>query len=278
LNDGRLNLKSDLVITLLFPSLAMVFGKLLKRSLVNGFTHPVQVILVLLVGSGLTILFAKTVWRPLILKASLVTLSLYILLLSPLGLMIALQGLLSFVPQTSDSATEARADVIVVLDRGSLALWARVSEAINLLQENRAPVILVTGHLSETLYLLHLLKGAGAPESALLGEFCARTTEENGRFSAKILNQLQAQRILLVTDAPHMLRSYLIFKSFGFDVLPHPVPMPTSMSLAQRSATALREYPALVSYWLLGRFRRRVDSIPTDMKNDFAGNARCERH
>lgn len=50
----------------------------------------------------------------------------------------------------------------------------------------------------------------------------SRTTEENARFSAAILEKEGLKRILLVTHALHMRRAVASFRKFGLEVIPAP--------------------------------------------------------
>jgi hypothetical protein len=51
-----------------------------------------------------------------------------------------------------------------------------------------------------------------------------------------------------------MLRSFLTFRSFGFDVVPVPSSGLRYLDRTDRTRMVLREYLGLVSYGLLGRF------------------------
>ena len=73
-------------------------------------------------------------------------------------------------------------------------------------------------------------------------------------FTARLLQPQGRKQILLVTDPPHMLRSLLTFRSLGFTVIPHPSPLPQTLSPQEKDALMLREYSALFFYSLLGWF------------------------
>lgn len=51
----------------------------------------------------------------------------------------------------------------------------------------------------------------------------SRTTEENAEFSARILKERGIRRILLVTNAGHMLRAQIIFRHNDLEVIAAPV-------------------------------------------------------
>ena len=92
-------------------------------------------------------------------------------------------------------------------------------------------------------------------------ETTSRTTYENAVNSAKILKDLNQQRILLVTSSLHMNRSVFLFKQHGIDVIPAPTDLysdalvdwryylPTGDAL-KTTRTVLHEYLALLWYRL----------------------------
>jgi hypothetical protein len=70
-----------------------------------------------------------------------------------------------------------------------------------------------------------------------------------------LLSSQNLNRIILITDQPHMLRAWLTFRRFGFDVIPHMEPIQDWVAHHERSFLAIREYLGLLSYKLLGRFQ-----------------------
>jgi uncharacterized SAM-binding protein YcdF (DUF218 family) len=60
----------------------------------------------------------------------------------------------------------------------------------------------------------------GVPESMILSEDHSRTTHENAVYSAQILRDRRLSRIILVTDAYHMLRAEKSFRKQGLQVVP----------------------------------------------------------
>jgi uncharacterized SAM-binding protein YcdF (DUF218 family) len=144
-------------------------------------------------------------------------------------------------------------DAIVVLGRGKPFSPSRVEIAANLWKEHRAPTIFASG-TGDAPILLKLLRKQGVPIAVLDGEGCSKTTYENARFTADKLRPKGIQRILLVTDTPHMLRSLLTFRGFGFTVIPAPSPVPEELDRSRKATVMLREYMGLVSYGLKGRF------------------------
>jgi uncharacterized SAM-binding protein YcdF (DUF218 family) len=147
----------------------------------------------------------------------------------------------------------ATADAVVILGRGSELNPSRVAVAAELWQEQRAPLIFASG-ISDAPKILAMLHDRGIPDQQLQGEECSRTTYENAEYTTSLLRPQGVQRILLVTDGPHMLRSWLTFRGFGFSVTPIVSAGPDSLSRVGRTRLILREYLGLVSYGLLGRF------------------------
>ncbi|MEO1743626.1 MAG: YdcF family protein, partial [Cyanobacteria bacterium J06629_9] len=102
--------------------------------------------------------------------------------------------------------------------------------------------------------MVELLREEGLDPAAVDGENCSRTTKENALYTAQILKPQGVERIILVTDAPHMLRSHLTFRNVGFEVIPHPSPFPPGFSRYSKQVIGLRETAGFVAYGLLGRY------------------------
>lgn len=154
-----------------------------------------------------------------------------------LMLSVADKGLVLFLPPDPGTATEA----IVVLGRGTDFGRLRIDVAAELWKAKRAPIVFHSG-MGDTPRTLPLLEKKGIPRQALDGENCSMTTPENAIFSAAILQSRGIKRILLVTDPPHMQRSLLDYTDEGFDVIPHPSPMPNNMTFLDKSFLTFREY------------------------------------
>ncbi|WP_288377799.1 YdcF family protein [uncultured Pseudomonas sp.] len=135
----------------------------------------------------------------------------------------------------------ARADAIVILgagrERGDPA-WGgqdqptgtaleRMRYAAQLSKASGLPV-LTTGGLhygkppSEAQLMADRLKADFGVEVAWKEE-ASRTTWENARFSADVLQPLGLRRVVVVTQAWHMQRSRWSFEQVGFEVVPAPV-------------------------------------------------------
>jgi uncharacterized SAM-binding protein YcdF (DUF218 family) len=68
--------------------------------------------------------------------------------------------------------------------------------------------------------MAELLRKLGVPERDLVLETNSRNTHENAVESSKILQERGIKRIVLVTDARHMVRAAACFRKQGFDVVP----------------------------------------------------------
>ena len=227
-----------------------------KYTLSNWFTDPRQVLLSLLIVWITVLYFRALPCRKSILHGVCIFYIVYLVLISPLGAKVTTKGLTLFL--ASDDGQKA--DAIVVLGRGPLAEQERVQATTKLWQTQRAPLILTTGH-GEAARLSEQLARLGVPLGVQLIESKARTTEENAARSFELLQSIGARCIILVTDQPHMLRSVLLFRSFGFETVPYPVEIPATLPTIEKTALALREYTGLISYALLGRFQPRKTSV-----------------
>ena len=143
------------------------------------------------------------------------------------------------------------ADAIVVLGRSESFRPQRVDAAVKLWRQGEAPLIFLSGR-GDALEMAIMLEEQGIPRNAIQGEPCSRTTEENAQITAHLL-QPRVHHIILITDAPHMARSYLTFSSLGFNVAAHPSPIPP-LGRRQQGLLIAREYIGLISYALLGRY------------------------
>jgi uncharacterized SAM-binding protein YcdF (DUF218 family) len=177
----------------------------------------------------------------------------YLFLTSPIGVALANHGLTFALPPDTGEKTE----VIVILGRGESLRSNRVEVASELWKAQRAPQIFVSGMLDAEESIVQL-QNWEIPKIHLSGERCSQTTEENAQFTAALLHPQRIQKILLLTDAPHLLRSQILFQSFGFKVIAHSIPLPTHWSTNARLGTVIREYVGLITYRWQGRLRQRT--------------------
>jgi len=173
----------------------------------------------------------------------------YVLVASPSVITVGNRLLVWFLPVDSGKP----ADAIVVLGRGQELREQRVEVAARLWQRKRAPIVFASGR-GDAEEIAHMLEETGLPAQNIDGEPCSLTTQQNALFTAALLKPRHVDRIILVTDPPHMLRSMLTFRSLGFDVLPHASPIPYYYNPRMKAFLVLREYISLVGYGLRGRF------------------------
>lgn len=162
-------------------------------------------------------------------------------------------GLTAKIPPDSGE----RADAIVVLGRGPDLRADRIAEAWQLWRAKRASQIFVSG-MMDAIPIVEYLQEYGVSVKHLGGEECSQSTEENALFSSALLRPQGIKDILLVTDSLHMRRSLLVFRSFGFNAIPHPITVSSQTSIGmQPLSMVIREYVGILVYGLMGKFQKR---------------------
>ncbi|PSB14902.1 YdcF family protein [Phormidesmis priestleyi ULC007] len=210
--------------------------------------------LILLTLIGIFWLVSPRRWRRVIKLVTIVALA---------GLMVTSPGMVQLttwgltVPLPADRGEQP--DAIVVLGRGEELRERRVDLIHKLWQAGRAPRVFTSG-MMDAQPTIERLQQKGLPGSILSGESCSRNTEENALYTAAILYPQGVRKIILMTDSPHMLRSFLLFRNVGFKVMPYLSPLPDQWNSLQQITVILREYVGLIQYALMGRFRQRSTS------------------
>ena len=140
------------------------------------------------------------------------------------------------------TASVKTADAIVVLSgmvrtiEGSNGLvyeWKegsdRIFAGIDLIQENKAPVLVLTGGKlpwsvgkPEGEYLRDIAEKLGVPSDVILLTENVQNTDQEAQAVAKFLNK-EVPNIILVTSAFHMPRAQKVFEAAGIVVSPFPV-------------------------------------------------------
>lgn len=137
--------------------------------------------------------------------------------------------------------------------RASPALRRRVQTAVALPFVNTPLLFTGGGQPSEAAVAADLARAAGTSEARLLLEEHASSTWENAVFSAHLLRTQGVEprrlRVLVVSDAVHLLRCFLVFRREFGGV--ETVAAPSS----GRWTLSLREVGVLVWYGLRGRLR-----------------------
>jgi len=129
---------------------------------------------------------------------------------------------------------------------------SRVKIAANLWRSQQAPKIFASGR-GDAQEMEDMLRSIPIPGTAINGEGCSRTTNENAEFTSLILRPQGINKILLITDPPHMLRSLLTFRRYGFEVIAVPSALSPNLGDRNQNLLVLREYFALITYKILGR-------------------------
>ncbi len=220
-----------------------------KSMLSNWLMTPILVVLPLLLLVFLPWMIPRLRWKRLWSGFATVVLVIYFSATFPLTIAVANKGLEAFIP--ADPGITA--DAIVILGRGKPFRESRVKVAAELWKSHRAPLIFASG-AGDGTEILEGLKAEGIPNQALDEEHCSQTTQENALFTASALQPRGVKQILLVTDPPHMLRSLLTFRGLGFEVIPHPSPIPNELANTKKAMLVFYEYMGLFSYGLRGRF------------------------
>jgi uncharacterized SAM-binding protein YcdF (DUF218 family) len=140
------------------------------------------------------------------------------------------------VMEAGRSNTPESAEVIVVLGaaqydgRPSPQLAARLDHALQLWNAGIAPQVMVTGgnrpgdRFTEAAASRAYLVERGVPNDAILDEDEGTTTYESIDAVADLLEAAGVERVVLVTDPYHSLRSKLIAEEVGLDATVSPTP------------------------------------------------------
>jgi uncharacterized SAM-binding protein YcdF (DUF218 family) len=117
---------------------------------------------------------------------------------------------------------------------------------------------------SEADIVKHYFVSFGIAPDRILTESQSQTTEENARFTARMLGPTPSSHWLLVTSGYHMPRAIGAFRKAGFNVSAFPVgfrthgwsdmwrPEPVAADNLRRVDIALHEWIGLVDYKLMG--------------------------
>jgi uncharacterized SAM-binding protein YcdF (DUF218 family) len=107
----------------------------------------------------------------------------------------------------------------------------RVLGAFMLYSLEKRPIILTGGSIfrkeADSPYAKRLLLSLGVKERDIVVETKSRDTEENAKYAKEIAKELKIRRIVLITNAYHMRRAYILFSKY-FEVTPYPVGFRTS--------------------------------------------------
>lgn len=148
-----------------------------------------------------------------------------------------------YLPDSTLSSSDIRADVIVVLGGGTRAhafprpttelneagdrlLYAaqlyRQGVASRILLTGGKPALLGSATVSEAESMADILSIIGIPREALWLETASHNTYENAVGTKAILEKEGVKSVILVTSATHMPRAYAVFTKTDLEVIPAP--------------------------------------------------------
>jgi len=143
----------------------------------------------------------------------------------------------------------AAAAVAVIPGRGPLIAAATTARAAELISQQRAAAVYVSGDARSTAD--HLLE-LGVPADRVAGDSCARTTWDNAsRTAVWLRDHHPGVPVLLISDPWQLPRASAAFRRQGLTVIPIPAAPP--LSARSRNRLALRETAATLLYRLQGR-------------------------
>lgn len=155
------------------------------------------------------------------------------------------------------------ADAIVVLGaaqydgRPSPVLRARLNHGIALWHRGLAPRLVVTGGRGERDTTTEAAVGRryalrqGVPDSVIVMEPDGRTTLESIRAVSRLLGP-ERRRVVLVSDAYHLLRLHLLASRSGLDAHTSPVPEamhPGGNDWGRRAGETMKVWYAAIMEW-----------------------------
>jgi uncharacterized SAM-binding protein YcdF (DUF218 family) len=140
----------------------------------------------------------------------------------------------------ADESEGARADCIFIPGmavygerKPGLGLQARLERALELWQEKRAPLIVVSGgnkgDHNEAEVMVEWLREHGVPQEAIIAETQARSTRENAIYSAPLMKQRGIKKALIVSQAMHLPRVKIVLHAEGIKTINAPSKGPQSL-------------------------------------------------
>jgi uncharacterized SAM-binding protein YcdF (DUF218 family) len=213
--------------------------------------------LIVLVMISIAWIVSSRRWRRWLVTPIAVLAVVYLILTSSPFVVLVNRGLMAMLPPDSG----ATVDAIVVLGRGAEMRQGRVEVAAELWQKKRSPKIFASG-MSDAQQIIDGLKQQGVSGQDLSGESCSQSTQENALFTAAVLLPQGIQTIVLITDAPHLPRSFFLFRDAGFTILPHSSPLPAFWNSRRNAQVVLRETAGLLLYQMQNGLQPQSDRQP----------------
>ncbi|QSQ12755.1 YdcF family protein [Myxococcus landrumensis] len=172
----------------------------------------------------------------------------------------------------------APSDAVVVLGARVLAggvasgpLRARTEKAVELYKSGVAPRLIFSGGVgvnppSEARVMMELATRMGVPPEACTLEESSHSTADNARLTAKLLRELNARRVVVVSDPYHLLRARQYFRLNGFEVTTSPALLTErNIHLVDRAYWTVREAVALLLHPLVLWAREPQDAASPDV-------------
>ena len=139
-------------------------------------------------------------------------------------------SVLALVSMGADESAGASADCIFIPGmavygerKPGLGLQARLERALELYREKRAPLIVVSGgdkgDHNEAEVMAEWLREHGVPRQAIIAENQARSTRENGIYSAPLMRKRGIKRALIVSQWFHLPRVSIALKDEGIETI-----------------------------------------------------------
>ncbi len=144
-------------------------------------------------------------------------------------------------------------DVIVVLGGGTDQ--GRPEWAAKLFKEGEAPIVLVSGYGDDQL-TVRLLRQNGVPHEAIQVENASTSTLENALYSTRMLREMGARRVIIVTSWYHSRRALACFRHVAPDLQFYSRPSYSFYARSEWDRQDTRghirtEYVKLLAYWPL---------------------------
>ncbi len=183
-----------------------------------------------------------------------------------LSVVLALVGLYQAVDRQAERDETRPADVIIVLGsqvradgEPSNSLRSRTLRGVQLYQEGYAPRLFLTGGVgrfppAEAQVMRRLALGAGVPDSALVLDETATSTQESIEMAARLARERGWRTALIVSDPFHIYRSRQMARDAGLDAYGAPAYQSHLYTVDRlRRYYTTREAFALLWYYTLGR-------------------------
>ncbi len=140
---------------------------------------------------------------------------------------------LALLSMGADESEGARADCIFIPGmavygerKPGLGLQARLERALELWQERRAPLIVVSGggkgDFNESEVMVEWLHNHGVPSDAIIAESRSRSTRENAMYSAPLMRERGIKRALIVSQNMHLPRVKICLHDEGIETINAP--------------------------------------------------------